>query len=685
MRRVADTKRHSCSRRPLGRQRTRGLVSPSSVVAPEPEAPQLATRLPFDATNTASFNAGDWGAIATGQGRTIDFHWDPYDDALSTEPNEAGVVVSQWASNVGWFLDTSVAADPGQARFIVRSAGAVLEVKRFALPGAGGARITISVLNNGSDSFTFKIYVNRRLIPAGELTATFTGGLASGETDIMFGGTTDGDICSIGSVARARHYLTELTPAEVVTVYANGRLQDSAGPDPDADIWFGSGTGDTLTAFVDQSGNGNDCSVTGAMTAEYWLPPRRVGIRDSFSGTSAATWTASPNMTLSTGTNGVRLTTTADDGTLATYARRNKPNGSCHYRMRALVQVDTAEQAIIWIGRVPMRTGAGVALGVINLLSGAKVSTINIGDDVDFNNFTEIARSDTSGTVPTDAGGNTMPDTGVTNGDQYELIYEQFGDLCFFQVRNFTQGLEPVRLTALADNEAPDGTTHAMPSPGYPAVGSILNNSTVEVVEFEYEDLTVYQPEWLALTDSQVNVDDGGYENSLFFVMNELREPDADLRTKWIAEWGSPGSRVQDLTDCDVLTGDIEAIAPRRVAIMCGPNSYGANGAAATEVDLGELQTQILTWSTLPLEILHVAHPVLTAGAVTSGAWRTNQATVAALTVLGTTSDAGWEATGDPTGTDNQEATYFKDAVHTNTAGKLAWATAEHNSGNWDA
>jgi hypothetical protein len=646
----------------------------------------LGTRLPFDGTNTASFNAGDWGAIATGQGRTIDFQWDPYDDTLSVEPDGDGVLVSQWASNVGWFLDTSDGTDKGQFRLIVRSAGGVLGVKRFALPGAGGARITLSVVNNGSASFTFKVYINRRLAPDGTLTATFTGGIASGETDIMFGGTTDGDFLTIGSIARARHYLTALSAAEVTTVYANGRLQDSAGPDPEADIWFGSGTGDTLTAFVDQTGNGNNCSVTGAMTAEYWLPPRRVGIRASVSGTSTAGWTASANASLSSGTNGMRITTTLPDGTLATYARRNEPNGSCHYRMRALVQVNTAQLAIIWLGRVPMRSGAGVALGVINLGVASKVSTIHLGDNVDFATNTEIARSTTTpGTVPTDAGGTTLDDTGVQNGDQYELIYEQFGDLCTFQVRNFTRGNPPLRLTALADNEATGGVTHAMPSPGYPAIGSILNTSTVEVVEFEYEDLTVYAPKYLVLTDSQVNVDDGGYENSLFYVMNDLRKADVDLRSKWIAEWGSPGSRIQDLTDCDVATGDIEAIAPERVVIMCGPNSYGALGAAAAEVDLEELQDQVLSWVTPPLEIMHVAHPVLTAGAVTSGAWRANQATVAALTDIGTTSDAGWTATGDPPGSNTQEATFFDDAVHTNAAGKLAWATGEFDSEDWNA
>lgn len=388
-------------------------------------------------------------------------------------------------------------------------------------------------------------------------------------------------------------------------------------------------------------------------------------------------------MTIASGTSGMQMTTTADDGTLTTYARRNEPSGSCHYRIRALIQVDTAEQQVIWLGRVPMTTGAGVGIGVINLQAGSKISTINVGDTADFSDNTEIARSTTTpGTVPVSGGGTTLDDTGVSNGDRYELIFEQSGNTIMFQCRNFTRGNPPLRLTAVCDNESPAGTAHVIPSPGYPAVGSILNNSTVEVIEFEYEDLTVHQPEWLVLTDSQVNVD-AAYDDSLFFLMNELRAPDAVLKTQWIAEWGSPGSRIQELTDCDTTTGDIEAIAPQRVAIMCGPNSYGSIGAAAAETDLEELQDQILTWGTLPTEIMHVAHPVLTAGGVTSGSWRTNQATVAALTGLGTTTDDGWTATGNPTGTDTQEATYFDDAVHTNAAGKSAWATAEHNSTNW--
>lgn len=676
MRVATNPTRRGRNRRPLSRERARrGIAGRSSV-----SEPLLAHRWEFDGTNSITWSTGqDIGSIPTGEGRTWDFVWRPNNRSFRSEPaagSTAGTLLGLCnSSQVGAQID--VGQETGVCRLVV-SSGATTFVGRFAIPGAGDNRVTLTALNNGGNSFTFRVYVNSRLVLNN--TTVYTGGLVSGETNTTLGARLPGsEVMGVGAVSRARYYTTGLSGADVTTVFANGRPQDSAGPTPASDIWFGSGTGDTTTSWVDQSGNARNATPSGSAPSKPWDPARRRGLVLTKSGTSTTGYTNFGTATASAGTNGVRITTSAIDPRACVYYTLH-PLCALNWRMRVVIQVDTANVQVIGLGRVPIRSGAGAVVAYCNLNS--KVASISAGEfDANFDPDGEVVRSPTNASVPQSGGGTSLPDTGSAGGNQYEGIIEVAGNHVTALWRNLTNDQPPLRLWCDLNHELVNSTRLTTPSPGYPAVFSLLNTSTVEIISLEYWENTVENPEWLVLGESLINVDQDNWVDGWTMKLNTMRESNPTLANQWIEPYGGPGARIQDITTTDTATNGVRDIGANRAAIQLWVNSAGASGAAAAQTELEALQSRMFGWSSPPSEAMHLASLPLTAGAVTAEAWKTNQAAVAALDARASFEDEGWAENGDPPGTNNQLAANMDDPVHPTVAGQLAYATSWSNAG----
>lgn len=628
-------------------------------------------------TDYISIAAGvDLGTLS---GWTASVWYDPHNRNHKGEATvgggTAGVLFAQTsAAQKGTQLDVGVEA--GTIR-LTASDGSTTKIVRAAMPGCLSL-ITITMTKSGS-TWTMRIGINGRT--AKEESETFALGLNSGETDVWLASRDGNDVLKVGSVCRCRGYLSALSEGNETIAYANHRPQDSAGPTPDWDIWFGDGAGDTATSFVDQSGNGRNAALVGTWAtggSTQWNPLRPFGLLFSTSGTSTTGWTANGTASISSGTSGVRLTPTQLDF-LACAQYTAFPMLCPQWIARAVVSVATEGVQNICLLAAPARPGAGAVAVRVNLTNAAEgVMTLeaaefdeNYGDGRE-----ELARSNGGsgiGTVPVAGGGNVMPNTGAQNGDQFELIMAVVGEQLTGFARNLTRNLAPVRCTFTLDNAIVSGARHTMASPGYLAVGALFNTSTIEVISLEAWSLAVENPYALYLTHSLSNVDDeGNWLDGYVMRLNELREAAGD-GDKWIEPMGRPGARINEFTDFDTVTGELEGLcdSSTNIAACIAVNTLGADGDTAAQVDLTALQDYIFdTWATPPNHLRHICEPPLTAGSETTLAWRGNLTAVAALRPsVASTSFAMHQGMGDPPGSNNQTAGDFVDAVHMTPAG----------------
>jgi len=626
--------------------------------------------------------------LGTLSGWSVSFWYDPHNRNHKGEANggTAGVLFAQTsAAQKGTQFDVGV--ENGVMRLVMHD-GTTTKIARATMPGCLSL-ITLT-LTKAVTTWTGRIDINGR--KAAEESETFALGLNSGETDVWLASRDGSDVLTAGSISRCRGYLTALSEANSAIAYANHRPQDSAGPTPAWDIWFGDGAGDTATDFVDQTGNGRDAELVGTWAtggSTQWNPIRPYGLLFSRSGTATTGWDATGTGAISSGSVGVRLTPAGTDF-LATARYTAFPTLCPNWIGRAVVSVATEGVQVISLVMYPARAGAGMTAVRVSLHNASEgVMTLEAAEaDANYGDGREeLARSNGGsgvGTVPVAGGGNVMPNTGAANGDQFEIIMAVVGEQLTGWARNVTRGLPPVRCTVTLDNAIVSGARHTQASPGYLAVGALLAASTIEVISLEMWSLAVEQPYALHLTHSLSNVDDeGNWLDGYVMRLNELREADGD-GDKWVEPMGRPGARIDEFTDFDTITSEIEnlCVSTTNLSTCCAVNSFGADGAAAAESDLTDLQDRIFDdWTTAPNHLRHICEPPLTAGGVTSLSWRTNLTTVAALRPsVASTSFVMHQDLGNPPGSNTQTAGQFTpDNLHMNPTGLDAGAVALHD------
>jgi hypothetical protein len=611
-------------------------------------------------THALEFNGsatGDHGVWATGNlasagsGWAISI-WHQLSDRDFINPPTSGILVASCdTSQQGLSVDCGF-ADGCYRLAVISATSATALVEPINFPSRGLNHILINAINNGSNNYTFEWWSNGRRVF--DDTRTYSGGLNVSQTTSLFGGRVDGggptDHLGVGSLFRASLKLSPMSPTDIANAYSDHRPQDNNFT-WDSDILFGSGAGDSASVYVDQSGNSRGCSLSGAWStggAKQHRPPRPLGQRHSGSGNSLTGWDDFGSCTISSGAAGVTITTSSTD--IRACARFiDHPIVSSTWKMRTVVRVASASAQVIGVGMTPQRTNASAVVGFVNLIVGA--CSIYAGEfDADFGDA-EVVRSDSpSNTGTSPSGADILVDAGASNGDDYLLELSVDGFTGTFECQNLTQGTEAVRVVGEFNHEIVNSHRHTINSPGYLSVFSLVSGGgTVQVISREYIDLTVENPVWLAIGDSIDCVDQDLPTNTWHGVANTAYETDGRPEIHIVTTCG-PGGQLDEVTLCDVMTGDIEALGAQRVCIRCGGNNW-SDGAVTAQGALQDLQDQIASWASPPAVIMHLANPPITIGAITSDSWRTNQATVAASYTGAYVEDAGYQGTGNPVGT----------------------------------
>ncbi len=637
---------------------------------------------PSSGTGRAHWETGDLGAQA--DGFTISFLWRGTDRALQVFPAAGCILGGCNGDQEGLQID-AFAVGGGVARVVVFD-GTTLEILYFLVPAAGDELVTLTMENEGANVWTGRLYLSD--VEVDQFVSTeFANGLSSGEAESLFGARVGpADQLNGGSVAEAWFWDSALTAEEVADHFADGRPQDAAGPPAESHIMFGGGAGDTPTAYVDQTGNGNDCALAGTFStggSTDWWPTAKVGLRHTAAVNTETGWAeATAGTTMSVVSSELQIETNSIN-TRHGVTRTAHPAASLDVEVRAEIRVLAAEQSVIWVGFTPMRAGAGKAIFSANLVGAAGIMSFLAGDDVD--GFgADVGRSDVdTGDIWTavSGGSGALVDDSATNNDVYEIHVRYNHCRLYAKMRNKTQGGPWSAFVANLDHEIDAGHRKTGPSPWYLGAGPMLDTGgateAVRIVSLKYYDNTVYGARWAIGTDSIftcVDVDD--LTEVVINTVNTLAEGEGE----WRVCYGGPGARLLDLIDIEAATGNLTALGADSWGIQTWVNDSAA-GIATVESRLTTLQGVL---SPISERILHIANQPLTAEGITTGDMLAVQNDVAALLPgQAFVTDAVYVDLSNPDLGD-QDPALQDDSVHMNRDGNIAAGTTLYGAGVFD-